>query len=108
MFLTIRKLPVRSSLALPVLVLTLVAAGIPATAESDRANDAWSDRLTRQAEVQDDTRAARAARAWSQRLNELAASGPNEGGAAVRMSDRANIAWSTRLTGLAEHLAAQE
>lgn len=95
------------------LVTILVAAAVPGIFESDRANDAWSERLTKQAEhLQDEARAARAANAWSQRLSGLAAinfRGPAEfEQGAVEMSERAIAAWTDRLTGLAEHYAAQQ
>ena len=109
----IMMLQARSTFAMAALVTILVAAAVPGMFESDRANDAWSERLTKQAEhLQDEARAARAANAWSQRLNGLAAisflglaeleQGP------VGISDRAIAAWTDRLTGLAEHYAAQD
>ena len=110
---TIKKLGAGSTLAVAALVLILVAAGFPEISESDRANDAWSGRLTKQAEhLQEEARAARAANAWSQRLSGLAA--VNFRGlaefeqGAVGMSDRAIVAWEDRLTGLAEYYAAQK
>jgi hypothetical protein len=110
---TIKKLEAGSMLAVSALVLVLVAAGFPRVSQSDRANDAWSERLTKQAEqLQEEARAARAASAWSQRLNALAAiNSPREGSseqAAVGMSDRAIVAWADRLTSLAEYYAAQK
>ena len=108
----IMMLQARSTFAMAALVTILVAAAVPGMFESDRANDAWSERLTKQAEhLQDEARAARAANAWSQRLNGLAAISflglaEFEQGA-VGMSDRAIAAWTDRLTGLAEHYAAQ-
>lgn len=109
---TIKKLEAGATLAVAALVLILVAAGFPEISESDRANDAWSERLTKQAEhLQEEARAARAANAWSQRLSGLAAINSRGLGAfeqgAVGMSDRAIVAWADRLTGLAEYYAAQ-
>ena len=112
MLFTIKKLEPRTTLAVGALMLILVAAGFPGVAESDRGNDAWSERLTKQAQsLQEEARAARAAHAWSQRLSGLAAINFRELGAfrqgAVGMSERAIVAWSDRLTGLAEYYAAQ-
>ena len=110
---TIKKLEAWPTLAVAALVLILVAAGFPAISASDRTNDAWSERLTNQAEhLQEEARATRAASAWSQRLSGLAAI--NFGGVAeseqraIGMSHRAIGAWADRLTGLAEYYAAQK
>ena len=94
-----KKLPGSPMLAVAALVMILVAAAFPGVSEPGRANDAWSERLTSQAEhVQREAQATRAANAWSQRLNGLT---EFEQGA-VGMSDRAVAAWADRLTGLAE------
>lgn len=113
MFTIMKQLQARSTLAMAALVTILVAAAFPGVFESDRANDAWSERLTKQAEhLQDEAQAARAASAWSQRLNGLAAINfrglAESEQEAVGMSDRAIAAWADRLTGLAEYYAAQQ
>ena len=108
---TIKKLGATSMLSVTALVLILIAVGFPRISESNRATDAWTERLTEQAEhLQQEARAARAANAWSQRLTGLAAT--NLGGleteqGAIGMSERAIQAWADRLTGLAEYHAAQ-
>ncbi len=100
---TIRKLQKRSTVAVAALVMILVGAAIPGASVSDRASEAWSERLTRQAEhVQDTARAARAATAWSQRLSGLAER------EAAGMSDGAIAAWTERLTALADSYAAEK
>ena len=102
---TLMKLKGRSTVVVAALVMILVAAALPGATMSDRANDAWSERLTSQAEhVQNGARAARAASARSQRLSGLA---ELERGA-PGMSDRAIAAWADRLTGIAEYQAAQK
>lgn len=101
---TIKRLHGRFTVAVAVVVMILVAAALPGASVSDRGNDAWSNRLTGQAQVRDEARAARAASAWSQRLSGLA---ERQHGAAG-MSDRAIAAWADRLTGLAEYEAARK
>lgn len=103
----------RSTLAVAALVMILVAAAFPGISESDRASDAWSERLTKQAEhLEEEARAARTADAWSQRLNGLAAINFRELAEleqrAAGMSDRAIDAWADRLTGIAEYHEGQK
>ena len=64
---------------------------------SNRANDAWSARLTGQAAQ---AQAQRARDAYAGRLTAQAAS--LKADAVKARADRANKAWSDRLTGLAE------
>ena len=104
---TIKKFDAVSVLSVAALVLILVSLGVPRISDSDRGNDAWSERLTKHAEhLQEEARAARAASAWSERLRGLAAinfgmlDGAEQG--SIGMSDRAIRAWTDRLTGLAE------
>ena len=103
---TIKKLEAGSMLSVAALVLILVGVGFPEVSESDRGNDAWSERLTQYSEHQEEARAARAARAWSERLSGLAAINFRRLAAdeqeTVGMSDRAIRAWADRLTGQAE------
>ena len=107
---TTHKVEAGSMLAVAAFVLILVAVGFFRISGSDRGNDAWSERLTQQAQyLQDKALAARAADAWSQRLTGLAAiEGKAPAPAAAGMSDRAIDAWADRLTGLAAYYAAQK
>ena len=99
-----------SLLVVAALVLILVAAGFGRGTGNERANAAWSERMTQQAQyLQEQALAARAAAAWSDRLTGLAKlEGKAPAPAAVGMSDRAIDAWADRLTGLAEYYAAQK
>jgi hypothetical protein len=110
---TTKKVEAGSMLAVAAFVLILVAVGFFRISGPDRGNDAWSERLSQQAQyLQDKALAARAADAWSQRLTGLA--GIDFPGLAelepkaAGMSDRANAAWADRLNGLAEYYAAQK
>jgi Flp pilus assembly protein TadB len=98
-----------SLLVVAALVLILVAVGFGRGSGNERANAAWSERMTQQAEyLQERALAARAADAWSARLTGLAElEGKVPEQKAAGMSDRAIAAWSARLTGLAEYLAAK-
>jgi hypothetical protein len=91
------------------LVLILVAAGFGRGTGNERANAAWSERLTQQAQyLQERALAARAAAAWADRLTGLAKlEGKVPDQKATGMSDRAINAWADRLTGLADYLAAK-
>lgn len=106
---TTKKVEAGSMLAVAALVLILIAVGAFRISASDSTNDA-SERLTQQAEqVREEARAARAADAWSQRLNGLAATeGKAPAPAAAGMSDRAIDALADRLTGLADYYASQK
>ena len=103
---TTKKVEAGSMLAVAALVLILIAAGFGRTSVSPRANAAWSQRMTQQAEqFQEQAQIKRAQDAWSTRLTGLAKREgklPSEPTAA--QLDRANAAWAARLTGLAEYL----
>ena len=107
---TTKKVEAGSMLAVAAFVLILVAVGFFRISGPDRGNDAWSGRLTQQAQyLQERALAARAAAAWSERLTGLAAiEGKAPAPSATGMSDRAIAAWADRLTGLAEYYAAQK
>lgn len=86
--------------ALFVLTGAVWASGAPEV--SERANQAWADRLNGQAEAaaeraRTDARAARASAAYSLRLTEQARAYHED-----RSRDRATQAWIDRLNGLAE------
>jgi hypothetical protein len=93
------------------LVLFLVGAAAfgRASGPSDRANDAYSQRLTQHAQqLQAEARSERARAAWAARLTGIAElEGKSPANGAPGMSDRAIKAWSDRLTGLAEYLASK-
>jgi hypothetical protein len=107
---TTKKVEAGSMLAVAAFVLILVAVGFFRISGSDRGNDAWSERLTQQAQsLQDKALVARAADAWSQRLTGLAViEGKAPAPAVVGMSDRAIAAWADRMNGLAEYYAPQK
>jgi hypothetical protein len=96
---------------LAVAVLVLVAAtafAIPDGGPSDRANDAWSGRLTGQAaQEQEQAQIQRAREAYAARMTGQTQSFDEliKQAEAARL-ERANKAWSDRLTGLAEAEAA--
>ncbi len=108
--LTTHKREAGSLLVVAALVLILIAAGFGRASGPDRANDAWSQRLSQQAQqLQDQARAERARDAWTSRLTGLAElEGKVPEQKAAGMSDRAIAAWSARLTGLAEFYAASK
>jgi hypothetical protein len=107
---TTKKVEAGSLLVVAALVLILVAIGFGRGTGNERANAAWSERLTQQAEyLQERALAARAADAWADRLTGLAKlEGKAPAPAVVGMSDRAIAAWADRLNGLAEYYAAQK
>jgi len=109
---TTHKIEAGSVLVAAALVLILIAAGFDraASGPSDRANDAYSQRLTQQAQqLQDEARAERARAAWTARLTGLAAlQGKAPEHSAAGMSDRAIAAWAARLNGQAEAYAASK
>jgi hypothetical protein len=90
------------AVALIVIVTTQVVACARIDPGQARANDVWSQRLTEQAQAQQQEaqRMERAQAAWSQRLTELADAYRAE----KARVERANAAYAQRLTGLAEHL----
>ena len=90
------------TVALVVIVVTQVVACARIDPGQARANDAWSQRLTGQAQAQQQEaqRMERAQAAWSQRLTELAVAYKAE----QARVERANAAYAERLTGLAQHL----
>jgi hypothetical protein len=87
-----------------VALVVIVAIQVVACARIDpgqaRANDAWSQRLSGQAQQQEAVRSERAHAAWVQRLTAQADAYRDE----KARAERANAAYSERLTGLAEHL----
>ena len=92
------------------LVFLVGAAGFGrASGPSDRANQAYSQRMTQQAkQLQEQARSERARAAWASRLTgqaQLEGKAPEYG--AAGMSARAIQAWTDRLTGLAEYLASK-
>jgi hypothetical protein len=107
---TTHKREAGAMLVLAALVLILVAAGFGRGTGNERANAAWSERLTQQAQhLQQQALAARAAEAWADRLTGLAElEGKAPAPAVIGMSDRAIAAWSARLTGLAEYYVASQ
>ena len=108
---TTHKIEAGSVLVAAALVLILIAAGFGrASGPSDRANGAYSQRMTQQAQqLQAEARSERARAAWASRLTGLAAlEGKAPAPAVVGMSDRAIAAWADRLTGLAEYYAASK
>lgn len=107
---TTHKVEAGSLMAVATLVLILGAAGLGRHSGAGRANDAWSQRLTQQAQqLQEQALAERAADAWSRRLTGLAQlEGKAPEQRATGMSDRAIATWSVRLNGLAGYYAAQK
>lgn len=87
------------AIAIGVLVVVVASGCARLATGQERANDAWSERLTRQAEYYQERSAERerAMDAWSDRLSGLAEESSESG-----MSDRAKEAWTERLEGLAE------
>jgi len=85
-----------------VAIAVFAAAGCSVAPGHERANEAWSQRLTQQSEsIQAQAaRQERSQEAWSARLSEQAHAYVAE---QVRVL-RANNAWSLRLTKLADHL----
>jgi hypothetical protein len=107
---TTKKVEAGSILAVATLVLILIAAGFFRISGSDRGNDAWSDRLTQQAQqLQEEALAARAADASAKRLAGLAEinfPGLDElAPKSVGMSAQAIDAWTDRMNGLADYYA---
>lgn len=76
------------------------------TERIERSKAAWSQRLTEQADayLAEQARVERANAAWSLRLNGLAGRVATGGG----MTDRAIQAWTDRLNGLAEYVGASD
>jgi hypothetical protein len=92
-----------SILAIVALILVTATAFVLPSG-NDRANSAWSARLTGQAEQ---ARSERALAAWTARLTAQAASLKNETDQIeAARAERAAKAWSDRLTGQAEAEAA--
>jgi type II secretory pathway pseudopilin PulG len=108
--LTTHKREAGSLLVVAALMLILIAAGFGRTSgPSARANDAYSQRMTQQAQqLQEEARAERARDAWTSRLTGLALLEGKAPGTAAGMSDRAIAAWADRLQGLAEYYAASK
>ena len=90
------------TVALIVIVTTQIVACARIDPGQARPNDAWAQRLTGQAQAQQQeaARSERAQAAWAQRLTEQADAYRAE----KARAERANAAYSERLTGLAEHL----
>lgn len=96
-----RRNGILSSVAMAALVAISAGCSQPVTAR-ERANSAWSERLSQQAQsvAQETARRERAEAAYRQRLNEQAAAYQAE----KTQTERAKQAWSDRLTKLAEYL----
>jgi hypothetical protein len=96
-----RRNGIISSLVMAALVVISAACTQPVTGR-ERANAAWSERLTQQAQSvsQESARREQAKAAYQQRLTEQAAAYQAEQAGA----ERAKQAWSERLTKLADYL----
>jgi hypothetical protein len=127
---TTRKIQAVTFVALALAALILIAATTfgRASLGTNRADDAYSQRLTQLALhiQQEQARAAQARAAWSARLNAQAQAFREEAARAEKankawsdrltgqanqsagMSDKANAAWTARLNGLAEAYAASK